>query len=82
MIISLADNKEYLVEKGSGNQIQLSCTAANDVSVVFWYLNDRFYKKGKPDEKIFFTPEAGALKISCSDDKGRNSDIRITIRYY
>lgn len=82
MIISLADNKEYLVEKGSGNQMQLSCTAANDVSVVFWYLNDRFYKKGKPDEKIFFTPEAGALKISCSDDKGRNSDIRITIRYY
>lgn len=82
VITSLADRKEYLVEKGSGNQLQLSCTAANDVGKVFWYLNDRFYKSGRVDEKIFFTPESGALKISCSDDKGRNSDIQITIRYY
>ena len=66
---------------GAGRRVGITTSNA-DVSVVFWYLNDRFYKKGKPDEKIFFTPEAGALKISCSDDKGRNSDIRITIRYY
>ncbi len=81
-ITSLADNKEYLVEKGSGNELQLGCTVANDVSTVFWYLNDRFYKSAKADEKIFFSPESGAIKISCSDDKGRNSDIHITVRYY
>ena len=81
-ITSLADNKEYLVEKGSGNELQLGCTVANDVSTVFWYLNDRFYKSAKADEKIFFSPESGSIKISCSDDKGRNSDIHITVRYY
>jgi penicillin-binding protein 1C len=32
-------------------------------------------------EKIFFTPEAGAIKISCSDDKGRNHDIKIEVSY-
>jgi penicillin-binding protein 1C len=43
------------------------------------YINNRFYKTAAPNEKIFFVPEAGLVKISCADDKGRNRDIRITV---
>ena len=32
-------------------------------------------------EKQFFVPEEGPVKISCTDDKGRNRDIRITVKY-
>jgi len=38
---------------------------------------------GAPEEKIFFVPpEEGPVKISCSDDKGRNSDLVIQVKYF
>ncbi len=82
LITSLADDKEYLVEKGGEGQLQLSASVSNDVSIVYWYLNDRFFKSAAANEKIFFSPDPGLLKISCSDDKGRNTDIHITVRSY
>lgn len=84
VITSLSDKKEYQIEKDEKNpgQLMLSCTVSNDVSRVFWYINDRFYKEAKAGENIFFYPEKGQLKISCSDDKGRNVNIRITVNYF
>ena len=32
-------------------------------------------------EKQFFVPDEGPVKISCTDDKGRNRDIWITVKY-
>ena len=32
-------------------------------------------------EKQFFIPDEGPVKISCTDDKGRNRDIKITVKY-
>jgi penicillin-binding protein 1C len=62
-------------------QIMLSCNAANDVSRVYWYINNKFFKSAMAGEKIFFQPPEGHVKISCSDDKGRNRDIIIEVRY-
>jgi len=81
VITSLVDNKEYLVEKADP-QLQLSCNADNDVKMVYWYINNRFYKSSRANEKIFFTPMTGKIKISCSDDKGQNKDINIKVGYY
>ena len=78
-ISSPVNLKEYILEKGSG-QLMLSCNAANDVQSVYWYINDRLYKTCLSSEKVFFSPQEGEIKISCSDDKGRNSDIRITVK--
>lgn len=81
-ITSLSDKKEYTVERDEKHppQLQLACTVANDVETVFWYLNDRFYAKAKAGETAFFVPQKGKIKISCSDDKGRNEDIVITVK--
>ncbi len=81
LITSPTDRKEYVVEKGQDQQLMLSCNADNEVKTVYWYVNDRFYKSCASTEKIFFIPEAGQLKISCSDDKGRNTNIVITVSY-
>ena len=59
----------------------LSCNAASDVARVYWYINNRFYKTAQGKEKIFFMPEAGQNKISCTDDKGRNRDININVSF-
>jgi penicillin-binding protein 1C len=80
-IISPLNGTEYLLNKKDPEPLQLVCKTSNEVSRVYWYINNKFYKSGAPGEKQFFMPEEGQVKISCTDDKGRNRDIRITVRH-
>ncbi len=80
-ISSPSDGIEYILEKKENQQIALSCQAENEVKKVYWYINDRFYKSAGANEKIFFIPPAGQVKVSCADDRGRNSDALITVTY-
>jgi penicillin-binding protein 1C len=80
-ITSPANGSEYLISRKRKEPIQLTCKTATDVSKVFWYINDKFYKTSAPGEKQFFVPDEGPVKISCTDDKGRNRDIKILVRY-
>lgn len=77
-ITSPVNGKEYLEEKGE--ELQLSCNVNDDVQWVYWYINNTFYKKAKAHENIFFTPAEGTIKISCSDDKGRNTNVEVRVR--
>lgn len=81
VITSPTDGLQYLLEKDEQQQLQLTCHADNEVKTVYWYINNRFYATAGVHDKIFFTPEAGRVKISCTDDKGRNSDIAIVVEY-
>lgn len=80
VIVSPVDNFEYFISKHSPEPLMLSCKASLDASRVYWYVNDKLYKSAGPTEKLFFMPEEGRIKISCSDDKGRNRDIYITVK--
>ncbi len=77
-IVSPLEGNTYILEEAS-TQLMLQCHAAHDVKEVYWYLNNRFIAKAKPEERVFFIPPKGKIKISCSDDRGRNSDSYITI---
>ena len=79
-ITSPASGSTYFLDLKAATQMQLSCQAANDVRAVFWYLNDKLYRRAKPTEAVFFTPRPGRLKISCADDKGRHTDAAVLIR--
>ena len=81
VIHSPVNGNEYLLSKKNPEPLQLSCKTANDVTKVYWYINDRFYKSCNAGEKQYFVPAEGPLKISCTDDKGRNRDVRVQIRY-
>lgn len=80
-ITSPVNGTEYLINKKDPEPLQLICKTANDVSKVYWYINNKFYKSNNAGEKQFFVPEEGPVKISCTDDKGRNRDIKITVKY-
>lgn len=80
-ITSPANGTEYLISKKNPEPLQLVCKTANDVSKVYWYINNKYYKTANAGEKQFFIPEEGPVKISCTDDKGRNRDIKITVKY-
>ncbi|MBA3649811.1 MAG: penicillin-binding protein 1C [Chitinophagales bacterium] len=79
VITSPSDGTEYVLEKNENQQLMLSCNADNEVQKVYWYINNQFYKSAAAGDKIFFTPESGSVKVSCTDDKGRNSDVNIRI---
>ena len=80
-IISPSNGTEYLINKKDREPLQLVCKTANDVSKVYWYVNNKFYKSCNAGEKQFFIPDEGQVKISCTDDKGRNRDIKISVKY-
>jgi penicillin-binding protein 1C len=72
---------EYLISRKHPEPLQLTCQTGNDVSKVYWYINNKFYKTAEAKAKQFFIPEEGPVKISCTDDKGRNRDVWITVKY-
>ncbi|MEN8121019.1 MAG: penicillin-binding protein 1C [Bacteroidota bacterium] len=78
-ITSPINNVEYFIDRADTTQILLSCNAANNVDKVYWYINDKFYKKSIPAQKVFFKPDEGMVKISCTDDKGRNANVHIKV---
>lgn len=79
-IVSPVDKLEYLIDKTDTMQVMLSCQTANNVEQVYWYINNKFYRSALASEEIYFTPPGGKVKISCSDDKGRHSDIEIDVK--
>jgi penicillin-binding protein 1C len=79
-IISPQANQEYYISKQHPEPLQLSCETGPGVSRVFWYINNELYKSAAANEKIFFTPSEGPVKISCTDDKGRNRNIWIQVK--
>jgi len=81
VIASPVNGTEYLISKKDPEPLQLVAKTSNDVSKVYWYINNKFYKSCNAGEKQFFVPEEGPVKISCTDDKGRNRDIWITVKY-
>ena len=81
LITSPANGLEYYINKRAPEPLQLVCRTANDVSKVYWYINDKFYKSSAAGEKQFFVPDEGPVKISCTDDKGRNRNVVIRVKY-
>ncbi|HEX6182090.1 MAG TPA: penicillin-binding protein 1C, partial [Chitinophagaceae bacterium] len=75
------NGSEYLINKKDPEPLQLTCQTGNDVQQVYWYINNRFYKSSGARDKQFFVPDEGPVKISCTDDKGRNRDIWIRVKY-
>lgn len=81
-ILSPRNGADYLLEKKNPEPLLLQCQAASDVVRVHWYINDRYYKSAGAAERVFFQPEAGPVRISCTDDKGRNRNIRIQVQFF
>jgi penicillin-binding protein 1C len=80
-IVSPLNGNEYLISKEHPEPLMLSCHTSTDVNKVYWYINDQLYKSCQARTRQFFIPEEGPVKISCSDDKGRNRNSWIKVRY-
>jgi penicillin-binding protein 1C len=81
-ILSPSEDYEYFLEKNSGQEILLLAASDSRVKTHYWYVNEKFFKKTKPGERVFFIPEEKELKITCLDDKGRDGRVKVSIKYY
>jgi len=81
-IVSPAANQEYLIDRSDNAEIKLSAETAPDVNRLYWYVNDRLVGTSKPGEDFFTKIDPGRIKISCTDDRGRNSDITFTVSFF
>ena len=81
VVTSPSNGSEYLISRKDPEPLQLRCRVGNDVGKVYWYINNKFFKAGEAGSKQFFIPDEGPVKISCTDDKGRNKDVWIRVRY-
>ncbi|MGN6163855.1 MAG: penicillin-binding protein 1C [Flavisolibacter sp.] len=80
-ITSPLNGSEYYINIKDPEPLQLSANTGSDVSKIYWYINDQFYKTSNAGEKQFFVPKEGPVKISCTDDKGRNKNILIQVKH-
>ncbi|MBK8944035.1 MAG: penicillin-binding protein 1C [Ignavibacteriae bacterium] len=81
-IISPLENYDYYIDKNSDQKLLLQAVSTSNVLSHYWYINDEFYKKCVPGEKIFFIPKKKIVNILCSDDKGGTSKIKINVKFY
>lgn len=82
LIISPSENFEYYVEEGAEQKILLQAASQGNVSYHCWYVNDRFFCKSKPGDRIFYLPGEGTHIISCIDSKGRSESVTIKVIFY
>ena len=80
-VTSPAAGVTYGLEADEPARLMLSCQADAEVQEVYWYVNDRFLRAAAPAVPVFFDPPAGPVKVSCSDDRGRNADVYFTVEY-
>lgn len=81
IINSIINEKDYIIEDDSTQKLQLSAVVQPDVTTIYWYVNDKLVSSSPAKIPYFYKPKEGNLKISCSDDKGRNSSVSITVKY-
>jgi penicillin-binding protein 1C len=81
-ILSPSEDYDYFIEEDSEQEILLLAASDSKAKTHYWYVNDKFYTKCTPGEKIFLKPENGENKISCLDDKGRDESVSIKVKYF
>lgn len=80
-IATPSNGNTYYIYTDEPEALVLSANVASDVKKIYWYVNNQFLKEVDKNEKVLFTPtQNGYYKISCSDDKARNSDIEIEVK--
>ena len=79
-ITSPTSNTVYYIDKTDTSSLLLEAQCPPNSNRLYWYINDKFYRSTKIREKLYCSPSKGKVKISCSDDRGRNENIVIQVK--
>jgi penicillin-binding protein 1C len=79
-IVSPSDEMTYfLVSKKQ--RMTLEASSGVDIKEHVWYLDSEYLGRNKAGEKLFISLKGGEHTLSCLDDKGRMSSVKIRVKY-
>lgn len=81
-ILSPATRNQYYIESNSGQQVLLQAATDAQTHRIHWYINGQYYKTVAPEEKVFYPPTPGRMQVTCVDERGRKSEVIVTIVMY
>ena len=78
MILSPGDDMTYFLTSMK-QKLALRATSGLDVSNHYWYLDDAFRGIRRAGETLFLSIPDGEHLVTCMDDMGRLSSVRIRV---
>jgi len=66
--------------KKDEKKLALLADGSFDSGNLFWFIDDKFYKKSGIGRKLFWDMEKGKHTITCADNYGRSSSVTIVVR--
>ena len=78
-IVSPSEAMTYYV-LDSRQKLALEADSPPDVGRHAWYIDEVFYARKSPREKLFVGLSSGAHVVTCVDDKGRTSRVQFEIK--
>jgi len=82
VIVHPTDGAVYYLDTTQNDGILLKANAGNDVEMIHWHLDDNYYGSSYKDEARFTQLPVGRTTISCTDDKGRSSEVDVIIKHF
>lgn len=82
IILTPKDGTKYYISKENPEELVLKSQASANAEKIFWYVNDVFLECTDKNKATIYLPPPGNIKISCSDNLGRNRDVFIEVVYY
>ncbi len=61
-------------------KILLDASVSNHSEKIYWFLDNELIFSGPSVERVFILPTVGVHTIVCSDDEGRSSEVKFTVR--
>jgi penicillin-binding protein 1C len=81
-IISPTEDYEYYLEDDGMQKIALQAASEGMNKYHIWYVNNNYLGKFLSGEKAFFKPKEGFNEITCIDDFGRHSSVKIKVKMF
>jgi len=82
VIISPSEDMTYIIRDHVSKQQQgilLDATAASGTKDIYWFVDGTLYGKAKPGQTMFLYPRKGKHELTCVDDRGRSTSIKIEV---
>jgi penicillin-binding protein 1C len=78
-ILSPSMNMTYYLTD-EHQQVLFQASSGVEVNKHRWYIDERFIGSNKAGTRLFLTLHEGLHTITCLDDKGRMSSVKVTVR--
>jgi penicillin-binding protein 1C len=79
-IVSPSQDMTYFIVS-SAQKITLRASSPADIAEHIWYVDNRYLAREKASDRLFISMSDGEHTVTCMDDRGRLSTVRIRVKH-